>query len=207
MKILFQGDSITDAGRNREDCHNLGDGYPKYAAEQIQKMFPDTQFEFINLGISGNQTKDMIERIDTDIVDVNPDIISVLVGINDVWHHSEGWAVISDEDFENRYRTILSAIKEKTKARLVMIEPFLLPTQDKYFYPTLETKIRVVRKLAREYADIYIPLDGILEAQLINGKIQSSDYATDGVHPTPLGAEFVGSIYAQYVKNLIEKLK
>ena len=82
MKILFQGDSITDAGRDRSDSHNLGDGYPKYAAEFIKKAHPDTEFEFINLGISGNQTKDLVERLEADFIDIQPDIVSILIGIS-----------------------------------------------------------------------------------------------------------------------------
>ena len=112
MKILFQGDSITDAGRNYEDIHNLGMGYPKYAAENIRAAFPDTDFEFVNLGISGNQTKDLVARLQNDFVDVQPDIVSILIGINDVWHHADDRSWIDNELFENNYRTVLTAIKE-----------------------------------------------------------------------------------------------
>ena len=86
MKILFQGDSITDAGRNREDYHNLGNGYPKFAAPIIAANHPEIDFEFINLGISGHQTIDLVNRLESDFVDIQPDIISILIGINDVWH-------------------------------------------------------------------------------------------------------------------------
>lgn len=83
MKILFQGDSITDAGRDRSDIHNLGHGYPLYSAENIKAAFPATDFEFINLGISGNRAENLRDRWTEDAIDINPDVISILIGVND----------------------------------------------------------------------------------------------------------------------------
>ena len=85
MKILFQGDSVTDAGRDRSNPHDMGEGYPRYASAMIQDSYPDTGFEFVNLGISGNRTADLVSRLESDFVDVQPDIVSVMIGINDVW--------------------------------------------------------------------------------------------------------------------------
>ena len=75
IKLLFQGDSITDAGRNYGDIHDLGGGYPKYAAKLLEEKFPDVEFEFVDLGISGNQTKDLVARLDKDFIDIQPDIV------------------------------------------------------------------------------------------------------------------------------------
>ena len=87
MKILFQGDSVTDAGRDRSDPHDMGNGYPRYASAMIQDSFPDTEFEFVNLGISGNRTCQLFDRLYKDGIELQPDVISILIGINDVWHH------------------------------------------------------------------------------------------------------------------------
>ena len=87
MKILFQGDSVTDAGRDRSDPHDMGNGYPRYASAMIQDSFPDTEFEFFNLGISGNRTEHLVERLEADFMEIQPDIVSILIGVNDVWHH------------------------------------------------------------------------------------------------------------------------
>ena len=89
MKILFQGDNITDAGRDQRNYHHLGNGYPKYAAEMIREAHPDTDFEFINLGISGNRTGQLFDRLYADAIELQPDIISILIGINDLWHRYE----------------------------------------------------------------------------------------------------------------------
>ena len=102
MKILFQGDSITDGGRDRSDPHNLGNGYPKYAAEYLREKFPDVEFEFINLGIAGEQTKDIVARIKTDIIDVDADVVSILVGINDIWWHIGERQWVTDDVFAER---------------------------------------------------------------------------------------------------------
>lgn len=206
MKILFQGDSITDAGRDRNDYHNLGNGYPKYAAEFIKNAYPDVEFEFVDLGISGNQTKDLVERLEKDFVEIQPDIVSIMIGINDVWHHAAQKDWIENDVFEARYRTVLEAIKTKTKAKIMIIEPFLVPIQDKLFFrEDLDPKIQVVRKLAREYADVFMPTDGLLASAYLGNDPLA--FAADGVHPTAFGAEFLGKKYLEYVAPLIEEVK
>lgn len=205
IRLLFQGDSITDAGRSYEDPHLLGNGYVKYAAQYLQARYPDIEFEFINLGISGNQTKDLVTRLDRDFVEVCPDIVSILIGINDVWHHAEDRSWIPEEVFEERYRTVLQAMKEKTSARIMMMEPFLIPVEDKlYFREDLYKKIEIVRKLAREYADVYLPTDGLLCAAFVGDDPLS--FAADGVHPTDKGAQFIGMLYAQYMAQIVDKM-
>lgn len=206
MKILFQGDSITDAGRDRSDYHNLGGGYPKYAAAGMQAAFPEVDFEFIDLGIGGNQTKDLVARLESDFIDIQPDIVSILIGINDVWHHAGDRSWIEDEVFEERYRTVLAAIKERTNAKILMLEPFLIPVEDKQvFWEDLPGKINIIRKLAREYADAYLALDGRLNEAFIG--TEPTAFAADGVHPTAEGAAFIGKLYVEAISPLVEACK
>lgn len=203
MKILFQGDSITDAGRNRDDIHDLGGGYPKFAAKFMKEAFPDVDFEFIDLGISGNQTKDLVDRLESDFIDIQPDIVSIMIGINDTWHHAGDKSWIPNEVFEARYRTVLEKIKTQTKAKIMIIEPFLVPVADKEcFREDLDPKIQIIRRLAREYADVYLPTDGLLAAAYIGH--EPTEYAGDGVHPSSMGAEFIGKLYCEYVTPLIK---
>lgn len=205
IKLLFQGDSITDAGRSYEDPHLLGEGYVKYAAQYLQEAYPQVEFEFINLGIGGNQTKDLVARLDRDFVNAQPDIVSILIGINDVWHHAEDRSWIPDEVFEERYRTVLQAIKEKTNAKIMMLEPFLIPVEDKLFFrEDLYKKIEIERSLAREFADVYVPTDGLLASAYLD--YVPTDLAADGVHPTALGADLIGKIYCEYMKKIIDKM-
>ena len=205
IKLLFQGDSITDAGRSYEDPHLLGEGYVKYAAQYLQEAYPQVEFEFVNLGIGGNQTLSLVNRLDRDFVDVQPDIVSILIGINDVWHHAEDRSWIPDEVFEERYRTVLQVIKEKTNARIMIMEPFLIPVEDKLYYrEDLYKKIEIERSLAREFADVYVPTDGLLASAYIGN--EPTAFAADGVHPTAFGADYIGRIYCEYMKKIIDKM-
>jgi len=205
MKILFQGDSITDAGRSRTErgtIESLGRGYPKYSAELIKEAFPDKDFEFINLGISGNRAENLRARWQQDAIDIQPDIISILIGINDTWHRSRLGDWMPHEYFEICYRDCLTQIKEKTNAKIIILEQFLLEVPDKAsFHCDLDPKIQVTRKLAREFADVFIPLDGLFAAACIGE--EPTKWAADGVHPTADGAQFIARHYLEAVKKLI----
>jgi len=204
MKILFQGDSITDAGRNRSDLKSIGQGYPLYAVNEMKRLYPNIDFDFYNGGISGNEVQSLIKRLDNDFLSVDADIISILVGINDVWHAPK-WnqPPMDNEVFEERYRKLLTELKEKTHAKLIIMEPFLGPVEDKLcMRADLDSKIQVIRKLAREFADLYIPLDGLL-AQAFTTE-DHTKFSEDGVHPTAYGAEFIGKIYAKEIGKILE---
>lgn len=202
FKILFQGDSITDCGRNIENPHELGHGYAAHAAELIKKAYPETGFEFLNLGISGNKACDLLARWQTDAIDIMPDVISILIGINDTWHHAANQDWMPNDYFENCYRQILTMIKEKTNAKIIILEQFLLYCDDKAFFRCdLDPKIQITRKLAREFADVFIPLDGLFAAASV--KCAPSHWAPDGVHPSEAGARFI----AEHYLKAFEKIK
>lgn len=206
MKILFQGDSITDAGRDRSDCHLLGEGYPHYAAEYIKLRFPDENFEFMNLGISGDRTENLVARLQSDFIDINPDVTSIHIGINDTWHRAESLDWLPDDIFETQYRTVLESIRKNTDSKIIMIEQFLLPAPDKlYFREDLNGKIDITRKLAREYADVYVPLDGIMAKACVGTPY--THWSDDGVHPNKNGAEYIGMIYTEAFEELMGKIK
>ena len=201
MKILFQGDSITDAGRDRSDIHNLGHGYPLYSAENIKAAFPATEFEFINLGISGNRAENLRDRWTEDAINIDPDVISILIGVNDTWHRAADKNWMPHEYFEECYRGILERLKKETHAKIIMLEQFLLYVPDKdFFHVDLDPKIQITRKLAREYADVFIPLDGLFAAASVGRA--PTDFAADGVHPTEVGARFIAEHYLEAFKKL-----
>ncbi len=206
MKILFQGDSITDAGRDKSNYHDLGGGYPKYAADLIANRHPGTDFEFINLGISGNRAENLRERWQADCIDHQPDLVSILIGVNDTWHFSEKEAWMPNEYFEECYRDILTQIKEKTNAKILILEQFLIPTTNKDFFRVdLDPKIQITRKLAREFADAFIPLDGIIASHCIGEA--PTVWAGDGVHPSGAGARLIAQYYADAFDKIYLTLK
>lgn len=208
MKIVFQGDSITDAGRDRRNYHNLGPGYPKFAAEHLREAFPDVEFEFINMGISGNRTDQLFDRLYPDAIAFEPDIISILIGINDVWHRYAAAKIeTTDAQVETNYRAILERLKNQTNAKIVILCPFLLDAEDKESWRgEVDSVIAIVRRLADEYADAFIPLDELF-AEALKVQPEPKYYSADGVHPNENGRAFIGKHYAEAVKTLIEAAK
>ena len=196
---------MTDAGRDRSNPNDMGEGYPKYASAMIQDSFPDTEFEFVNLGISGNRTEHLVARLQSDFIEIQPDILSIMIGVNDVWHHHAFEMIeTTDEYFEANLRKILSEIREKTAAKLLLIQPILLDVADKaHMRPELERKQAILARLAKEYADAYLPMDEIFHAET---EEEPTYYAADGVHPTPDGACYIGEAYLRAVTPLIELL-
>ena len=206
MKILFQGDSITDAGRDKRNYHDVGPGYPKYASEGIRACFPEKDFEFINFGISGNRTSQLFDRFHTDALAFQPDVISILIGINDIWHrHGKESIATTDAQFALNYRCILERIKNETNAKIVILAPFLLDKMPfEGMREELERILPIVRELADEYADVYIPLDKLFD-EALKTQPEPFYYSGDGVHPNENGRMFIGKHYAEAVKPLIEK--
>jgi len=198
MKILFQGDSITDAGRDRSDSHNLA-GYTTFVAESIKSKYKDT--EFINLGISGNRTIDLLARYATDFKEINPDIVTILIGVNDLWRRFDANLYTSPAQFEKNYRKLLTDLKKDTKAKIIIMEPFILTVPDKlHFRMDLPPLIEVSRALAVEFADGFIPLDGIFAKECMEYKPE--ELSADGVHPTVLGQKVI----AKYLSEEILKM-
>ena len=206
MKILFQGDSVTDACRDRSNPHDLGEGYPKYAAAMLQDAFPDVEFEFIDLGIGGNRTENLVERLESDFVDIQPDIVSIMIGINDVWHRYSHNIQTTDEDIERNYRTVLDALKSRTHARILIIQPLLMESANPGVAGLRDDLTRahaIVKRLADEYADAYLPLDTILNTEATEAPTY---YTGDGIHPTPDGACYIGEAYLKAIAPLVELL-
>ncbi len=216
MKILFEGDSITDAGRDRSDPHGMGNGYPKYASELIRaraqvraeangRAFEEP--EFWNFSISGSRSEHLLGRLEN-MIALQPDFISILIGVNDVWHRHSATNPVptTDEQFEANYRRVLEAVKTRTHAKLLMLEPFLLDVPDKLrMRPELIRIIEINRALAREYADAYLPLDGLFTAAEIAAR-EKNVYSADGVHPNPTGAQFIAEHYLRAAAPLLETL-
>ena len=203
MRVLFQGDSITDAGRSREDLTDLGPGYPRYAAALLRERYPQQEWTFINRGISGNRTGDLLARWQEDCIDLQPDLVSILIGINDTWRAFNSNNPTSVERFEENYRRLLEETRAHTHAKILMLEPFVLHnTPDKDAWRAdLDPKIQAVRRLAWQYADAYVPLDGLFAAACME---QGPLYWTaDGVHPVEAGARRIAAYYADAAARLL----
>lgn len=206
IKLLFQGDSITDAGRDRADIHNLGSGYPKYAAELIREAYPDVEFEFIDLGIGGNRTDQLFDRMYTDMIELAPDVISILIGINDVWHRHSHKIETTDAQVKANYSAILARIKAQTNAKVLALSPFLLDSADKEAWRSeVDSVTEIIKSYAEQYADAYLPLNEHFE-EALKTQPEACYYSPDGVHPNENGARFIAALYLETVKPLIDEL-
>lgn len=185
-RILFQGDSITDAGRGAAP-EGLGCGYVQIAAGILRATWPEQALEIVNRGISGNRAVDLVARWDRDCIALKPDVVSVMIGVNDTWRRFDSGDPTPAEKFEESYRTILRRTRDELGAKIVMLEPFVLPCPpDRVAWRAdLDPKIDAVRRLAREFADVYVPLDGIFAEACV--RVRPEYWAGDGVHPSNAG--------------------
>lgn len=184
---MFQGDSITDVGRDYGDGNHMGAGYAMMAAARFSAQYPEKQVTFYNRGISGNRVKDLRERWQPDCLDLKPDWVSILIGINDCWKRYSQNDPTPVGQFESDYRFLLEVVREKLGANLILCEPFVLPfPEDRELWrEDLDPKIQVVRKLAREFDAVLVPFDGVF-AQAA-AKRHPEFWTGDGVHPTKAG--------------------
>lgn len=210
MKILFFGDSITDANREREIDFSLksyGFGYVRAIAGELLFAEP-TKHEIINRGISGNRIVDLYARIKKDLWNVKPDVLSILIGVNDIWHeiaHQNGVDIVR---FEKVYRNIIEETKERVpNVKIILCEPFVLlgeETKDSY-ERFLEVKeyAKVVKKLAEEYGLVFLPLQEKFDE--LATKYEAANYLFDGVHPSVVGAQLIAnewlSVFNEKIKN------
>ena len=199
------GDSITDAGRDQRNYHHMGNGYPKFASQLIAKAHPELDIEFINMGIGGNRTCQVFDRLYTDAIEFKPDVFSILIGINDIWHrYGKNNIATTDAQIETNYRAILDRVKRETNAKIIMLSPYLLDCEDKqHMRADLDNVLPIVKKLADEFADVYVLLDEKF-AEALKTQPEPLYYSADGVHPNQNGAEFIGKLYAEAVETLLK---
>lgn len=201
--ILFQGDSITDCGR-RLGNNPLGNGYANKVVELYSILYPDHKVRFVNRGISGNRVRDLLSRYEEDFKEVKPDFISILIGINDTWRRYDRNDETTAAEYERDYRILLEKIKKDLPdCKIMIIEPFLLNSvPDRPTWRVdLDPKIQVARTLAAEFADYYLPLDGIFAKANVEGDSLKA-LAEDGVHPTELGHGVIAKSYLKILKDL-----
>ena len=200
--ILFQGDSITDAGRDYQNPDGLGNGYAMMAAAWFQALYPEKGVRFINRGISGNRAKDLRDRWGKDCLELQPTWVSIMIGINDTWRRYDSHDPTPLEEYAATYRAILEDVRKKLAARLILCEPFVLPVPaDRVNWrEDLDPKIAVVRQLAREYQAILVPLDGIF-AQAATQR-EPAFWAHDGVHPSAAGHALIAQSWLRAIRAI-----
>lgn len=200
MKILFQGDSVTDAGRTAgQDHENLGRGYPLLIAGALGLRHPDREFEFVNRGISGNRIVDLYQRWKPDCLNLKPDVVSILIGVNDTWHEQWGNGVEVP-----RAKRVFDALIDWTReaapeTALVLCEPFVFAAGkagggkvpgENWAAPDswraeIDERRAYVKAAAERVGAIFVPFQSVLDEAL--AKAPADHWLRDGVHPTTAG--------------------
>ncbi len=192
--ILFQGDSITDAGRTRDlpapnSDAALGRGYAWLAAAELLLEKPDTKLKIYNRGVSGDKVYQLTDRWQADCLDLQPNVLSILIGVNDFWHKLKHGYAGTLEKYETDYRALIKRTKNALpKVKLVICEPFTLKvgSVDDSWFPEFDGYRAAAKKIAEESAATFVPFQTMFDAA---AKIaQPGLWAADGVHPTCDGA-------------------
>ena len=189
---VFIGDSVTDCDRLIEPPY--GDGY-------VSNIVASGRLDgvIINVGISGHRLIDLENRWDADVLAHNPRLVSVAIGVNDMWRRYDSNDPTSVEDFEDRYRRVLKATKAHGDPALVLCEPFLLSVREEMnsWREDLDPKIAVVHKMAAEYGAKLVRFDQ--RFQELSQEMSMLELAEDGVHPSQLGHTIMADLWLQTV--------
>ena len=214
MKILFQGDSITDGNRYKNKSsewdknHQIGHSYVYIVTGLLGMQYPEHHFEFLNRGISGNAVENLLARWETDTLAQNPDVLSILVGINDCLRESTKKAPdLSAQTYESGYRELLRTSREKNPSqKLILLEPFAhIEGQQNAGPETLRRAIlrseqKAVRRLAKEFDAIFVPLQNAFDEAMT--RREPSYWIWDGTHPTEAGHALIAREFLKATKTL-----
>jgi lysophospholipase L1-like esterase len=207
--ILFQGDSITDFGRNREEGNlpnkqsMLGSGYPLFIAANLLANHVAAELNIYNRGISGDKVFQLAERWDADCLDLKPNIVSILVGVNDYWHTK-----LTDinykgtvETYETDYRKLLERTKNNLPGvEIVICEPFIIHgglALNDTWEPNFAEYRNVSKALAKEFKAVFVPFQSVFNEAL--KKAPATYWGPDGVHPSLAGAQLMTQAWIKAV--------
>ncbi len=192
--VLFQGDSITDAGRDFEDKapndpKALGSGYAALLATQLLDTYPTLALQVFNRGVSGNKIPDLAARWQDDVTQLHPDVLSILIGVNDVWHKRTGNYRGTLESYENGYASLLKETRAALpEIALVICEPFVLRcgVVDETWLPEIDAHRAAAKRVADDAGAIWVPFQEAFD-DAIADDMPPAYWARDGVHPTAEG--------------------
>lgn len=192
--FLFLGDSITDCSR-AEDPQGLGYGYVRLIAEHLAAHEPTARV--INRGISGDRAQELVRRFDRDCLELETDVITVYIGVNDTWHGFTRGETVTAEEFERDYRYMLDQLSATRPAvPVLMVVPFVtdIDQEKAGFHADLDQKVAVIRDLAHEFRHAVVDLEQVIERAWSVGHTPAS-IAEDGVHPTIAGHRLIADAW------------
>jgi lysophospholipase L1-like esterase len=207
--VLFQGDSITDAGREKvkelpNNPDSFGKGYAFITGATLMDFFSNLDIRVYNRGISGNKVYQLAERWQKDCLDLRPDLLSILIGINDYWHMRNGNYNGTPEKYETDFRQLLTRTKQALpNISLVICQPFALPgtsaVDDSWVEP-VKTYQDAAHKLAKEFSAIWVPFQKVFDEAIEHAPAKY--WSADGVHPSMSGAHLMASAWCKAVMGM-----
>ncbi|MCA1318468.1 SGNH/GDSL hydrolase family protein [Bacillus tianshenii] len=202
QRIVFIGDSITWWGMNEDD--DIGTGYVRLLHDYLKVTYSERELEIINKGIGGHRVIDLAERWDRDVISLQPDIVSISIGINDVARQFDSPDIeqMYPERFEEIYDSLLKAVKEKTGASIVLMEPTIFKEDiQSEGNNILKSYVAITHKLAEKYKATVVPTHQAFIEVLKSGN--DLPLTTDGVHMTTMGNMLMAKTWVQATRSLL----
>ena len=206
--VLFQGDSITDWGRDKtktaaNDFGALGSGYVLLTATTLLREFAEKNLQIHNTGISGNKVYQLADRWDTDTLAYKPNVLSIMIGVNDFWHTLTNGYKGTIDTYITDYKKLLDRTKQALPdIKLIIAEPFALrdvKAVDATWYPAFDTYRQAAHDIADEYGAAFVPYQKVMDEAL---KLAPAKYwSLDGVHPSPAGASLMAETWLKTVRG------
>lgn len=210
MRILFQGDSITDGNRGRNDDKNhiLGHSYAYIASCVLGSKNPKAGFDFVNRAVSGDTVSCLYARAQRDIIDLKPDVLSILIGVNDANERFNTKGFYSNI-FEETYGKLLTRCREANPSlRFIILEPFTLDSgnfcSDDYnrFRSYVSENAQASKRIADEFNAVFVPLFSVFENAL--SKAPADYWCWDSVHPTYNGHGIIADAFLKYTAEIFK---
>jgi lysophospholipase L1-like esterase len=205
--VLFQGDSITDAGRDKKkelpnNSGSFGRGYAFIAASNLLNAMPEKQLTIYNRGISGNKVYQLAERWEKDCLELKPDVLSILIGVNDYWHKRDGKYDGTVEVYEKDYRDLLIRTKQSLPGvQLVLCQPYyVLETRvvDETWIAPMKEYQAAAKRISDEFETIWVPFQDVFDEAVKHAP--ATYWTADGVHPAMPGAQLMAEAWLKAVE-------
>ncbi len=203
-RIVFAGDSITDMGRTKPVGEglfdNVGRSYVRVVENMLNVWYPQLRLRITNMGISGNTSRDLLGRWQTDVVDLQPQWVSICIGVNDVWRQFDSPAMQADfvmlDEYEKNVETMIVSAKGMSKGVFVMSPYYMEPNKADSMRARMDEYGAVCKKLAQKHGVVFIDLQEAFDKYFQYR--HSSFVAWDRVHPNQIGATLIAKEFLKY---------
>lgn len=202
-RIVFAGDSVTDMGSTNPIgeglCENVGRGYVRLVESFLSAYYPEILTRVTNAGISGNTSRDLLARFDRDVVSLNPDWVSICIGINDVWRQFDCPAIpdghVMPEEYRNNVEEMILKVKDKVKGIFILSPYYIESNHDDFMRKRMDEYVEISKELAEKHGCRFVDFQKVFENYC---KIRHSAYiAWDRVHPNQVGSMLMAKAFLE----------